>query len=70
MPRSLRYALVALSLANLCFLSPWLVLLNPQHYTYYNWPKDPGLVEIQALVICILVLAFVFWVAYSGWVVP
>ena len=56
MPRSLRYALIALSLANLCFLSSWLVLLNPQHYTYYNWPQDPGLVEIKALVICILVL--------------
>lgn len=63
MPRSLRYALIALSLANLCFLSSWLVLLNPQHYTYYNWPQDPGLVEIKALVICILVLAFVFWLA-------
>jgi hypothetical protein len=59
----LRYAIVALSLANLCFLSPWLVLLNPQHYTYYNWPKDPGLVEIKALVICILVLGFLFWLA-------
>lgn len=52
-----------MSLANLCFLSPWLVLLNPQHYTYYNWPKDPGLVEIIALVICILVLGFLFWIA-------
>jgi sulfatase-like protein len=63
LPRSLRYAIVALSLANLCFLSPWLVLLNPQHYTYYNWPKDPGLVEIKALVICIVVLGFLFWLA-------
>lgn len=52
-----------MSLANLCFLSPWLVLLNPQHYTYFNWPKDPGLVEIKALVICIVVLAFIFWLA-------
>ena len=63
MPRSLRYAIIALSLANLCFLSPWLVLLNPQHYTYFNWPQDPGLVEIKALVICIVVLAFLFWLA-------
>lgn len=61
MPRSLRYTVIALSLANLCFLSPWLVLLNPQHYTYFNWPQDPGLVEIKALVICIAVLAFLFW---------
>jgi hypothetical protein len=61
--RSLNHALVALSLANLCFLSPWLVLLNRQHYTYYNWPKDPGLVEIEALIICIVVLAFLFWLA-------
>jgi hypothetical protein len=52
-----------LSLANLCFLAPWLVLLNPQHYTYYNWPRDPGVVEITALVICILVLAVLFWLA-------
>lgn len=66
MRRSLRHALVALSLANLCFLSPWLVLLNPQHYTYYNWPKDPGLVEIEALVICIVVLAFLFWLAANA----
>lgn len=63
MRKSWRYAIVALSLANLCFLSPWLVLLNPQHYTYYNWPKDPGFVEIEALVICIVVLAFLFWLA-------
>ncbi len=65
MPRALRHAIVALSLANLCFLSPWLVLLNPQHYTYYNWPHDPGLVEIIALVICIVVLGFLFWLAAS-----
>jgi hypothetical protein len=65
LPRALRHALVALSLANLCFLSPWLVLLNPQHYTYYNWPQDPGLVEIIALVICILLLGFLFWLAAS-----
>lgn len=63
MRRPIRYALVALSLANLCFLSPWLVLLNPAHYTYYNWPADPGFVEFKALAIGILILGLLFWLA-------
>jgi hypothetical protein len=52
---------VALSLANLCFLAQWLVLLNPQHYTYYFWPAHPGYVEFQALALAILTLALLFW---------
>ena len=65
MPRFIRDAIVALSLANICFLSPWLVLLNSYHYTYYNWPADPGFVEVKALIICILLLGFLFWLAAS-----
>jgi hypothetical protein len=61
LPRPLRHALVALSLANLCFLAPWLVLLNPQHYMYYHWPAHPEYVEFQALALAILTLALLFW---------
>lgn len=63
MPKGIRDVLVALSLANVCFLSPWLVLLNPKHYTYYNWPADPGSREIEALLICVLLLGILFWFA-------
>jgi hypothetical protein len=63
LPRSIRDAIVALSLANICFLSPWLVLLNRNHYSYYHWPADPGFVEIKALLICIVGLAFLIWLA-------
>ena len=54
--------MVALSLANLCFLAPWLVLLNPKHYTYYNWAANPGFVEIKALLTCVVVLGVLFWI--------
>lgn len=65
MPKVTRDAVVALSLANLCFLSSWLVLLNHYHYAYYNWPADPGFIEIEALIICILLLGFLLWLAAS-----
>lgn len=63
MPRALRNALAALSLSTICFLSSWWILLNPQHYTYYFWRADPGLVEFEALGLDILLLAIVFWLS-------
>jgi len=58
----LRDFLVSLSLANLCFLSVWIVLLKPSHYLYYNWREDPGLNEIMAVTIAVLSLTSLFWV--------
>jgi hypothetical protein len=58
----LRDALVSISLANVCFLSSWLILLNPTHYVYYYfWKNDPGFTELITLIVLILVLALVFW---------
>lgn len=53
--------LISISLANLCFLSSWLVLLNPQHYAYYYWKADPGYIESISLVVVVMALAAVFW---------
>ena len=61
--KRVRYVLLSLSLANLCFLSPWLVLLNPAHYAYYNWPEYPGFIEFIALGVAIVLLTLLFWVA-------
>lgn len=61
MPKWARILLIAISLSNLCFLSSWLVLLNPSHYTYYYWNSDPRYVEFQALGLDILLLALIFW---------
>ncbi|HEY6805189.1 MAG TPA: sulfatase-like hydrolase/transferase [Pyrinomonadaceae bacterium] len=63
MPKWLRDALVAISLANLCFLSSWLILLNPNHYVYYFWKNDPGFSELISLVVAVLLLATLFWIA-------
>jgi hypothetical protein len=61
LPKRLRDGLVSISLANLCFLSSWLILLNPSHYVYYFWKDDPGFTELITLVVLILLLAIVFW---------
>jgi len=52
---------VALSLANLCFVSAWYVLLNPVHYSYYHRQRDPGYSEFVALAVAILCLTIIFW---------
>ena len=61
MSRSVRDAIVSLSLANLCFLSVWLILLNPNHYIYYHWERYPGYVEFTALALSIVGLATLFF---------
>lgn len=70
MPDSLRRGLVSMSLANLVFLSSWLVLLNPSHYTYYYWPQNPGYVELGALLLDIALLGSIVWMVSTlvlGW---
>jgi len=59
--RSVRDAIVSLSLANLCFLSVWLILLNPNHYVYYHREKYPGYVEFTSLALLIVSLATLFF---------
>lgn len=61
MSKTLRDLIVALSLANLCFMGAWHVLLNPLHYTYYHWKDYPGFTEYAALAVNVLVLAALFW---------
>jgi hypothetical protein len=63
--RPLRDALTAVSLANLCFLSAWLVLIKPAHYAYYNWEYDPGLAEFFGLVFDIVLLGGLLWTMVS-----
>lgn len=53
--------IVAFSLANLCFIAAWRVLVNPLHYSYYHWKYYPGFTEYVALVIDVSVLAALFW---------
>src|SRR5207247_8472321 len=65
MNRSLRDAVAALSLSNLCFISGWQVLLNHGHYSYYYWKNYPGFTEIIALILDILLLAVLFWVGIT-----
>ena len=66
MNRSLRDAMAALSLSNLCFISAWQILLNPGHYFYYYWKNYPGFTEIIALVLDILLLAVLFSVGIAA----
>ena len=61
MPKTLRDLIVAFSLANLCFIAAWRVLVNPLHYSYYHWKYYPGFTEYVALVIDVCVLAALFW---------
>ena len=61
MSKTVRDLFIALSLANLFFMSGWQVLLNPQHYTYYHWKYHPGFIEYSALIINVLLLAALFW---------
>ena len=61
MPSSLQDAIVAVSLANLSFLSAWLVLLNRMHYSFYTWAWNPGFSEFYGLAFDILLLAILFW---------
>src|SRR5438093_3933692 len=65
MNRSLRDAVAALSLSNLCFIYAWQVLLNPSHYSYYYWKTYPGFTEIVALLLDVLLLAVLFWVGMT-----
>ena len=62
MHRTIKDAALALSLSNLSFLSAWQILLNPNHYSYYNWRNIPGLIEFAALAVDIFLLAALFWV--------
>jgi hypothetical protein len=64
LPKWLRDVLASLSLANLCLLSSWLILLNPNHYVYYFWKNDPGVTEFVSLIVLVLVLASVFWLLH------
>jgi len=59
--KTLRDLIVAFSLANLCFIAAWRVLVNPLHYSYYHWKYYPGFTEYVALVIDVSVLAALFW---------
>ncbi|HEX6189884.1 MAG TPA: alkaline phosphatase family protein [Pyrinomonadaceae bacterium] len=61
MPKTLRDAIIAVSLANLCFIAAWRVLLNPLHFTYYHWKYYQGFTEYIALMIDVLALATLFW---------
>lgn len=61
MPKTLRDLIIAFSLANLCFIAAWRVLVNPLHYSYYHWKYYPGFTEYIALVIDVSVLAALFW---------
>ncbi|HEX8494145.1 MAG TPA: sulfatase-like hydrolase/transferase [Pyrinomonadaceae bacterium] len=65
MPKSLKDALVALSLSSLCFISAWQVLLNSGHYSYYFWQHYPGFTELIALGLDVLLLALVFWLGIT-----
>lgn len=65
MSKTLRDLLIALSLANLYFMSGWQVLLNPLHYAYYHWKYYPGFIEYAALVCNVLLLAALFWGAMT-----
>ena len=62
MSERLRDGLISLSLANLCFLSVWIVLLKPSHYLYYNWRVDPGINELTALCAAVVSLGALFWI--------
>ena len=61
MPKTVRDLILAFSLANLCFIAAWRVLVNPLHYSYYHWKYYPGFTEYLALVIDVCVLAALFW---------
>lgn len=63
MPKTLRNAIIAVSLANLWFIAAWRVLLDPRHYSYYHWKYYQGFTEYIALVIDVLALAALFWAA-------
>jgi len=63
--RRVKDLIISFSLSNLCFLSAWLVLLNPYHHVYYFWKENPGLVEVETLTVAILCLAAVFWLCSS-----
>lgn len=63
--KTIRDLLIALSLANLCFMAGWRVLLNPLHYTYYHWKYHPGFIEYAALVCNVLLLGALFWGAMT-----
>jgi hypothetical protein len=63
--KPIRDLLISLSLANLCFVSGWQVLLNPLHYSYYHWKYHPGFTEYAALVCNVLMLAALFWGAMT-----
>jgi len=65
MRRTFRDVSTALSLANICFISAWLVLINPGHYSYYNWEFDPGFSELTGLVLDVLLLAGLLWTLVS-----
>jgi hypothetical protein len=65
LPKTLRDLILALSLANLCFMGAWRVLVNPLHYTYYHWKYYPGFTEYAALLIDVLALAALFWGAVT-----
>lgn len=65
MPKSLKDALVALSLSSLCFISAWQVLLNSGHYSYYFWQHYPGFTELIALGLDVLLLALLFWLGIT-----
>jgi hypothetical protein len=65
MSKTVKDLLIALSLANLCFISGWRVLLNPNRYTYYHWKFHPGFIEVAALVLNVVILGALLWGAMT-----
>jgi hypothetical protein len=53
--------LVALSLANLCFLQAWRRVLDPaSEFYYYHWKRFPGWAALVAIVLNVLILSALF----------
>jgi len=51
---------VALSLANICFISSWRVLLYPR-YSGYHLEELPGRIQHASVILCVLSLAVLLW---------
>ena len=58
--RGLRDALVALSLANLCFFKVWAAYFYSYHRPYFRQDAAPGL-DYLAILLDVILLAAVFW---------
>src|SRR6266446_2801873 len=62
MRRPFKDAMVALSLANLCFIPSWRYILEPSSSDYYySWKAFPRWSELAAISVNVLILAACFW---------